>query len=272
MAASKTYYRSIFISDTHLGNKDCHSEYLLSFLQTHECKTLYLIGDIIDMLALEKRLFWPESHYQILKLIQQKAAKGTEVIYIPGNHDAPVRAFNEGNFLQIKIHRSFVHTTLTGKKLWLVHGDDFDHAIVYRTLTKVAGIYAHNFAVYLNRWTHRIRKILGLPYWSFANYLKQHVAKAREAINSFEHAVAEAAKRKGYDGVICGHIHKPEMRKIDGVLYCNDGDWTESCSAVVETLSGQLALLYYSENKHVVKHYCTQSDQFEPDILVTEVL
>lgn len=272
MAASKVYYRSIFISDTHLGNKDCHSDYLLKFLQTHECKTLYLIGDIIDMLALEKRLFWPESHYQILKTIQKKAATGTEVIYIPGNHDAPVRAFDDGEFLQVKIYRSFVHTTLTGKRLWLIHGDDFDHAIVYRALTRFVGIYAHNMAVYLNRWTHRIRKTFGLPYWSFANYLKQHVAKAREAICSFESAVAEAAKRKGYDGVVCGHIHKPEMRKVDGVLYCNDGDWTESCSAIVENLSGQLALLYYSETKQTVKRYCMETEQFEPDALAQEAL
>lgn len=266
MTTSKIYYRSIFISDTHLGNKDCHSDYLLDFLQKSECKTLYLIGDIVDMLALKKRLFWPSSHYQIIKTIQKKAANGTEVIYIPGNHDAPIRSFVSGEFLQVKIHRSYVHKTLSGKKLWLVHGDDFDHAIVYRALNKFIGVYAHDFAVFLNRWTHRVRRILGLPYWSFANYLKQHVGKAREAIDSFENAVAEAAQLKGFDGVICGHIHKPEMRKINGVLYCNDGDWTESCSALVETLSGQLQLLHYTETKDTVKNYCPETGAIESAI------
>lgn len=260
-ASAKVYYRTIWLSDIHLGNKDCHADYLLDFLEQTHCKTLYLVGDIIDILALQRRLFWPESHYAVLKKIQAIAAAGTQVIYIPGNHDAALRDFVDGDFLEVELRRSAIHVTVDGKRLLVLHGDDFDHAVLYRALNRIIGVYAHDFAVFLNRWTHRFRRLVGLPYWSFANYLKHHVGKARDAIQSFESAASEAAKLQGLDGVVCGHIHKPELRYINGILYCNDGDWTESCSGLVETLGGELKLLHWSEQTDTLKHYRPQNEE-----------
>ncbi len=260
---SKVFYRTIWLSDIHLGNKDCHANYLLDFLQQTCCNTLYLVGDIVDILALRKRLFWPESHYRVMKRIQAMAASGVRVIYIPGNHDAALREFGEGEFFEVELRRQAVHETADGKKLLVLHGDDFDHAILYRAMNRIIGVYAHDFAVFLNRWTHRLRRLAGLPYWSFANYLKHHVAKARDAIEDYEKAAAEAAALQGLDGVVCGHIHKPEMRYINGVLYCNDGDWTESCSSLVETLNGELKLLHWSEKTDTLKRYCPQAQEIQ---------
>lgn len=259
--ASQIYYRTIWLSDIHLGNKDCHADYLLDFLDQTSCHTLYLVGDIIDILALKRRLFWPQSHYAVIKKIQAKAANGTRVIYIPGNHDAALREFGDGEFLQVELRDSAVHETVDGKRLWVLHGDAFDHAILYRALNRMIGHYAHDLAVFLNRWTHFCRRMLGLPYWSFANYLKCHVGKARDAIESFENAAAEAAALQGLDGVVCGHIHKPELRYINKILYCNDGDWTESCSSLVETLSGELKLLHWTEQADTIKHYRPQDQE-----------
>lgn len=263
MQSAKVFYRTIFLSDIHLGNKDCHADYLLDFLDKTECKTLYLVGDIIDILAIKRKLFWPESHYQVLKAIQEKAADGTRVIYIPGNHDAALRDFTDGELLNIELLDRDIHTTADGKKMLVLHGDAFDHAIVYRALNRIVGVYAHSFAVFLNRWTHRFRRMLGLPYWSFANYLKHHVGKAREAIDDYENAAAEYAASLGLDGVVCGHIHKPEMRYIGETLYCNDGDWTESCSSLVETLTGELKLLHWSETEDTIKQYSPESNDIQ---------
>ena len=250
---SQIVYRTLWLSDIHLGNKACHAEYLLAFLQQTHCKTLYLVGDIIDILALRKRLFWPQSHYRVLKIFQKMAASGTRVIYIPGNHDAALRDFGDSDFLEVELRQDAIHETVDGRRLLVLHGDAFDHAVLYRALNRVIGHYAYELALLLNRWTHRLRRTMGLGYWSFANYLKQHVGKARDAIESFENAAAEAAKQRGLDGVVCGHIHKPELRTIKGVLYCNDGDWTESCSCLAETLTGELRLLYWREGSDTVK-------------------
>lgn len=255
VASNQVFYRTIFLSDIHLGNKDCQAEYLLNFLESTCCTTMYLVGDIIDILALKKKLFWPESHYQVLKAIQKKAQSGTRVIYIPGNHDATLREFGDSNFMDIELTLQAVHTTEQGKKLLVLHGDAFDHAILYKALNRVIGLYAHDFAVFLNRWTSRFRRLVGLPYWSLANYLKHHVSKARKTIENFEVAAAQTAKAQGLDGVVCGHIHKPEIRMIDGVLYCNDGDWTESCSSLVESLNGELHLIHWSEQQNTIKKY-----------------
>lgn len=240
---SKTDFRTLWLSDIHLGSKDCHAEYLLSFLRTVRCDRLYLVGDIVDMLALKNRMYWPRAHADVLNYIYQLANTDTEVIYIPGNHDMPMRHYDQGLLLNVKLHKQTIHTTRQGKKLLVVHGDEFDHAVLYRTLNRVIGSSAYDLMTFLNRVVHRFRSLMGLHYWSFANYLKENISQARRAIEDFEKAAVAEARQRHLDGVVCGHIHKPQMRHIDDILYCNDGDWTESCSALVENHCGELELL-----------------------------
>lgn len=246
------YFRTLWLSDIHLGNRDCHAEYLLSFLKTVRCERLYLVGDIIDMLAMKQRVYWPESHTKVLKRIHKIANSGTEVIYVPGNHDMPMRYYNGGMLLNVKLHRHYVHKTLQGKKLLVVHGDEFDHAVLYRTLNRLIGSHAYDLMAFLNRTLHRIRRLMGLPYWSLANYLKENIAHARKSIQAFELAAVAEAQQRGLDGVVCGHIHKAQIRETNGIIYCNDGDWTESCSALVENINGELELLEWDKIKAMI--------------------
>lgn len=237
------HVRTLWISDVHLGNRDCHADALLAFLSKIRCDKLFLVGDIIDMLALKQRMYWPTAHTQVLQTIHQLANSGTEVIYVPGNHDMPMRHYDQGNLLNVKLHRHYIHETKLGKKLWVVHGDEFDHAVLYHALNRFIGDYAYELMAFLNRSLHKVRSLFGLRYWSLANYLKENIGQARKTIEAFESAAAAEAAQRGLDGVICGHIHKPELRKIGKTLYCNDGDWTESCSALIEEKSGELVLL-----------------------------
>lgn len=241
--STKLHYRTLWISDVHLGNKDCHAEYLLAFLQRVHCDKLYLVGDIVDLKVMKSRVHWPKSHTEVMKQIYKMTEAGTEVIYVPGNHDMPMRYFNEGMLLGIKLYQNDVHTTRKGKKLLVVHGDEFDHAVLYRALNRIIGEQAYSTMVFFNRHLHKIRRLLGLPYWSLATFLKENVSQARRAIEDFEQAAITEAKQRGLDGVVCGHIHKAAFKNVDDVLYCNDGDWTESCTALVEHRDGELELL-----------------------------
>jgi len=238
--SSKMKYRTLWLSDIHLGNRDCHAKYLLSFLKQVRCERLYLVGDIIDMLAMKQRVYWPESHTKVLKYIHKMAKRGVEVIYVPGNHDMPMRHFDEGLLLNVKLHRNYVHETRQGKKLLVVHGDEFDHAVLYKAMNRLIGDQAYYLMAFLNRSLHRVRKLFGLPYWSLATFLKENISQARKTIEAFEVAAVTEAQQRGLDGVVCGHIHKAELREIDGIVYCNDGDWAESCTALVEHSSGEL--------------------------------
>ena len=242
-----TDVRTLWLSDIHLGSKDCHAEALLQFLQTIRCDRLYLVGDIVDMVALKNRMYWPKTHAEVLKFIYQLANSTTEVIYIPGNHDMPMRFYDSGMLLNVKLHKQYIHTTRLGKKLLVLHGDEFDHAVLYRTMNRLIGSQAYNLMVLLNRTLHRLRRLAGLPYWSFANYLKENISQARRAIETFEKAAVAEARQRNLDGVVCGHIHKPQLRQIGKTLYCNDGDWTESCSALVEKHCGNLELLDWNK-------------------------
>jgi UDP-2,3-diacylglucosamine pyrophosphatase LpxH len=249
---SKTNFRTLWLSDIHLGNKDCHAEYLLSFLQKISCDRLYLVGDIVDMLALKNRVYWPKAHAEVLKFIYQLANTDTEVIYIPGNHDMPMRYYDQGLLLNVQLHQQYIHTTRKGKKLLVVHGDEFDHAVLYRTMNRMIGSSAYDLMTFLNRTVHKLRSLVGLQYWSFANYLKENIGQARRAIEDFEKAAVAEARQRHLDGVVCGHIHKPQLRHIGEILYCNDGDWTESCSAVVENHCGELELLDWDKIQNLI--------------------
>ncbi|HEY1608084.1 MAG TPA: UDP-2,3-diacylglucosamine diphosphatase [Paraburkholderia sp.] len=239
-------YRTIWLSDIHLGSSGCQANYLLDFLRHNESEYLYLVGDIIDGWQLKKGWYWPQPHNDVVQKILRKARKGTHVVYIPGNHDEGARQFCNLAFGDINVREEAFHTTLAGKRLWVVHGDLFDGVIQHAKWLAYLGDSAYTLILVLNRWFNRIRSKLGFQYWSLSQYLKHQVKNAVNFISSFERVMTDEARRRGCDGVVCGHIHKAEIRDIDGVLYCNDGDWVESLSALVETFEGELRIVYWT--------------------------
>ena len=247
------HYPAIWLSDIHLGDRDCKAEFLLDFLNNTSCDKLYLVGDMIDLWAMKRSFFWPSSHHAVLRKIIAMANLGTRIIYIPGNHDGLVREIIGDSVLNVEIHKDYIHTTQAGKKLLLMHGDEFDHTVLCSRWIKIIGYTTYSLLIRLNRWGNKIRKLLGLPYWSMAYYIKNRVKNARKAIAAFEKAAADEAMRRGVDGIICGHIHQPEIRSIDGVLYCNDGDWIESCTALVEHNNGRLELVHWGDLQQGIK-------------------
>jgi len=238
-------HRAIFLSDIHLGTRGCKAEYLLDFLRTHECDYLYLVGDIIDGWAMRRSLYWPQAHNDVVQKVLRKARKGTRVTFIPGNHDAFGRQFAGLDFGGIAIRLEAVHALLDGRRLWVVHGDFADGVIRHAKWLAHIGDTLYTFALWLNGHLNRIRARLGLEYWSLSQYLKYKVKNAVAFIDDFERVLARETRRHGYDGVVCGHIHHAEIRDIDGLLYCNDGDWVESLTALVETLDGELRILHW---------------------------
>lgn len=239
-------YRTIWLSDIHLGSGGCQANYLLDFLRHNDSEYLYLVGDIIDGWQLRKGWFWPQAHNDVIQKILRKARKGTQVVYIPGNHDEAARQFCDLAFGDIHVRQEAFHTTLAGKRLWIVHGDLFDGVIQHAKWLAYLGDTLYTLILLLNRWFNRARSRLGLNYWSLSQYLKHQVKNAVNFISKFESVMTDEARRRGCDGVVCGHIHKAEIRDIDGVLYCNDGDWVESLSALVETFEGELKIVYWT--------------------------
>jgi UDP-2,3-diacylglucosamine pyrophosphatase LpxH len=239
-------YRTIWLSDTHLGTSGCQAKYLLDFLRFNESEYLYLVGDIIDGWQLKKGWFWPQAHNDVVQKILRKARKGTQVCFIPGNHDEAARQFCDHAFGDILIREEAFHTTLHGKRLWVVHGDLFDGVIQHAKWLAYVGDTLYTMILALNGWFNRIRARLGFQYWSLSQYLKHQVKNAVNFISQFEKVMTDEARRRGCDGVVCGHIHKAEIREIDGILYCNDGDWVESLSALVETVEGELKVIYWT--------------------------
>ncbi|NRO96068.1 UDP-2,3-diacylglucosamine diphosphatase [Paraburkholderia sp. NMBU_R16] len=239
-------YRTIWLSDIHLGSSGCQANYLLDFLRHNDSEYLYLVGDIIDGWQLKKGWYWPQAHNDVVQKILRKARKGTQVVYIPGNHDEGARQFCDLAFGDIQVRGEAFHTTISGKRLWIVHGDLFDGVIQHAKWLAYLGDSAYTAILVLNRWFNRIRSRLGFQYWSLSQYLKHQVKNAVNFISSFEHVMVDEARRRGCDGVVCGHIHKAEIRDVDGLVYCNDGDWVESLSALVETFEGELRVVYWT--------------------------
>lgn len=240
-------FRTIWISDLHLGTTGCQAQRLLEFLRKTESDTLYLVGDIIDGWQLKRRWYWEQAHNDVVQTVLKKAKKGTEVIFVPGNHDEAVRQFIDLDFGGIRIRDELIHTTAQGKRMLVLHGDRFDGVIACAKWLAYVGDNLYTVILKFNQWFNSWRARAGLPYWSLSQYLKLKVKNAVSYISSFENALAAEAKRRGLDGVICGHIHKPEIRDIDGITYCNDGDWVESLSALVEDASGALRLVTWQE-------------------------
>lgn len=235
--------RTVWISDLHLGTPGCQAHALLDFLRDVECRTLYLVGDVIDGWQLRRSWYWPQAHNDVVQKILRKARKGTRVVFVPGNHDEFARRYVTHSFGGVEVVDDCVHVTADGRRLWVTHGDLFDGVVQCARWLAVTGDLAYEFTLKLNRWFNRARARLGLPYWSLSRYLKGRVKRAVSYVGDFERAVAHEAKKRGVDGVVCGHIHHAEMRHVDGVLYCNDGDWVESLTALVEHHDGRLAIV-----------------------------
>lgn len=240
------HHRTIFISDTHLGTRGCKAELLAEFLALNSCDTLYLIGDIIDGWRLKQRWFWRDSHTRVLQEILHKIDSGTRVIYVPGNHDEVFRPYCGRQFAGIEVMLETVHETADGKRLLIVHGDKFDGVIAFAPWLAHLGDWAYTTALQLSEWVHFVRRQLSLPYWSLSAFLKQKVKNAVEFICRFEEAVAHDAAAKGLDGVVCGHIHHATIKQIGAIAYHNDGDWVESCSALVEDGRGHMEILCWA--------------------------
>ncbi|SMF47140.1 UDP-2,3-diacylglucosamine pyrophosphatase LpxH [Alteromonadaceae bacterium Bs31] len=245
--------RTVWISDVHLGFKDCKADYLYTFLDSISCETLYLVGDIVDLWSLKKRVYWPQEHYHLLLKLYELAEKGTRVIYIPGNHDDPMRRFDGQTFGPIEIMHEHVFESANGKRLWILHGDAMDAYMQFDWLTKMTGDIAYCFLLWLNRWGNRLRKLAGRPYFSLAGQIKSNVHGARSAIERYKKQCIEEARRQGYDGVVCGHIHSADLDIHDGFTYANTGDWVESCTALIEDYSGKLNLLHFVDKVEWMK-------------------
>ena len=239
------HYRAIFISDLHLGTPGCQADALLDFLKRHTSDYLYLVGDIVDGWQLRRRWYWPQAHNDVVQKLLRKARKGCQVIYVPGNHDEFAREFLNHHFGGIDVTEEAVHETIDGRKLWVIHGDYFDAVVQQAKWLAHVGDHMYEFTLKLNRYLNNLRGRLGLPYWSLSAYLKHKVKKALTYVTDFENAVAHEALKQGYQGVVCGHIHRAEIRDVNGILYCNDGDWVESRTAVVEHVDGRLELYHW---------------------------
>ena len=244
-ARSGATYRSVFISDVHLGTRGCRSDFLADFLRQNSCDNLFLVGDIIDGWRLRTSWYWDEGCDEVLRLILRHARAGAEVTYIPGNHDEMFRAWMPLGIeiAGIKLCKEATHITADGRRLLVLHGDEFDSVVRYAKFLAYLGDWAYTAALTCNTWFNVARRRLGYPYWSLSQWLKRQVKEAVKAIDRYEVALAGEARRRGFDGVVCGHIHYAEMREVGGVLYVNDGDWVESCTALVEHHDGRLELV-----------------------------
>ncbi len=240
-------FRTIFISDVHLGTRGCQAELLLDFIRSVETETLFLVGDIIDGWKLKSGWSWPQAHNDVVQKVLRLARKGVRVVYIPGNHDDRVRDFCGVHFGGVVVARDWIHEGADGRRYLVTHGDEFDGVVSHARWLALLGDWAYRALLVLNTYWNAARRRLGFGYWSLSAYLKGKVKNAVKFIDDFERAIAEEARRRGVDGVVCGHIHKAEMRRIDGVLYVNDGDWVESCTAVVEHFDGRLEILNWAE-------------------------
>jgi UDP-2,3-diacylglucosamine pyrophosphatase LpxH len=246
--------RTLFISDVHLGHRGSQAAYLLDFLRAVRSDTIYLVGDIVDLWSLKRSFYWPQAHHDVLRILLDRARNGTRVVYVPGNHDETFRDLCGSWFGHFEVVSEAEHVTAEGRRLLVLHGDRFDADIRLSPFTAWLGSGCYELFIAVGRRVHALRRRFGFPYWSLADWIKHQLTRARIHINRFEETVARHAALQGYDGVVCGHIHRAALRDIGGVLYCNDGDWVESCTALVEDHNGRLAVLRWTERSEVVGH------------------
>ncbi len=240
-------YRTIWISDIHLGTRGCNAAMLIDFLDSTDSDTMFLVGDIIDGWRMKRRFYWPAAHNDVVWRVMKRAKRGTRVVYIPGNHDEMFRQFTGMSFGGVEIRRKAIHETADGRKLLVLHGDEFDAIMLAHRWLAFIGDFAYEWLMRCNHIVNRVRAWLGKPYWSLSKTAKHKVKNAVEFISRFEEAVAHEADARGVDGVVCGHIHNAEMREIAGIAYYNDGDWVEGCTALVEHFDGRMEILHWAD-------------------------
>ncbi|MBD3633828.1 MAG: UDP-2,3-diacylglucosamine diphosphatase [Methylophaga sp.] len=243
----KLKVRSVWISDIHLGFRGCSADFLLDFLHKVECDYLYLVGDIIDVWEMKKKMFWPQAHNNVIRTLLGKAKHNTKVIYVPGNHDEMLRDYDGAVFGNVEIQNEVIHTTADNRKLLILHGDQFDSVVKISPLLAKVGSRLYEWLLRANRYVNLVRRKLGFSYWSLAAFLKHKVKNAVQYISNFEEAVAHEAARQGVDGVVCGHIHRAEIARHHNVDYYNCGDWVESCTALVEHPNGEMEILHWTD-------------------------
>jgi UDP-2,3-diacylglucosamine pyrophosphatase LpxH len=256
--------RTVFISDVHLGFPGCSAEYLCDFLEQVRCRELFLVGDIIDFWYLRKRRYWPEAHSRVLQLVLAKAQQGTRVILVPGNHDESLRPYDGMILGGVEVHDHLVHVTADGRRLLVLHGDQFDSVVRCSPLLAMIGSSLYGVLLRMNTSINAIRRRFGKDYWSLAAYLKHKVKNAVQYIGRFEEAVVTAALREGVDGVICGHIHRAEISTMGDITYMNCGDWVESCTALMEHHDGRIELLQWREQATSLKARYIPGDSLSP--------
>lgn len=244
---SRRRVRTIWISDTHLGTRGCKAEFLAEFLKAYQCETLYLVGDIIDGWRMKKSVYWPQSHSNVIRRILTLAKRGTKVVYVTGNHDEFLRKYSNSEFGNIHLVDRIIHETKDGRRMLVIHGDEYDVVVRYHKWIAILGDLAYRVLLSVNRWFNHARHKLGYGYWSLSSHIKHRVKQAVNFISEYEQALACECKRNKLDGVICGHIHHAEIREIDGIEYHNCGDWVESCTALVENHSGAIELIHWVE-------------------------
>ncbi|MCK9540664.1 MAG: UDP-2,3-diacylglucosamine diphosphatase [Novosphingobium sp.] len=236
-------YRTVWISDLHLGTRGCNARLLTDFLRAIECETLYLVGDIVDGWRLRKGWYWPDEHNEVVRHILKMAHRGTRVVFIAGNHDEMLRDYAGMTFGGVEIALEAIHETADGRRLLVTHGDSFDGVVLYARWLAFLGDKAYGLLLRANIVFNAVRRRLKMPYWSLSAFLKKKVKNAVQYIGSYEEAVAHEALSRGLDGIVCGHIHSAEIRTINGIAYYNDGDWVESCTALTEDVTGAITLI-----------------------------
>jgi UDP-2,3-diacylglucosamine pyrophosphatase LpxH len=241
------HHKTIFISDVHLGTRGCQAEMLLDFLRHNDADKIYLVGDIFDGWRMKKAFYWPQTHNDIVQKLLRKARKGTEIIYIPGNHDEMLRGFLGTHFGGIEVRDRDIHISADGTKYLVIHGDQFDMVVMGAKWLAHAGDWAYDFLLWFNGWFNRVRRLWGGQYWSLSKWAKLRVKQAVNFIGDFEDALATEAKKSRVDGVICGHIHHAALHDLNGVRYVNTGDWVESCTAIFEDENGKLHLVDWAD-------------------------
>ena len=242
-------YRTLFVSDLHLGTKACQAEAFLDFLRHADADRIYLVGDIVDFWRIKRGAYWPQAHNDVLQKLLRRVRKGNDLIFIPGNHDEAMRDYCGARFGGISIERNAIHVGADGRRYLVMHGDEFDVVVRYAKWLALFGDWSYMMALWANTHFNAVRRFFGMPYWSLSAYLKHKVKRAVNYIGEFEAALAAEARRHGAQGVICGHIHHAAMRQVGDVLYINTGDWVESCTAVGETEDGLFEIIRWSPHR-----------------------
>jgi UDP-2,3-diacylglucosamine pyrophosphatase LpxH len=247
-------YRSVFLSDIHLGTKMSQADQLLEFMKTFDCEKIYLVGDIVDCWAMSKKTIWSQYHNDVIQKLLRRARKGTEIVYIPGNHDEVMRDYCDNEFGHIIMVREAIHVGVDSRLYLVTHGDQFDVVIQNAKWMAHLGSWAYDVSIDIGRWVSRVRSFFNMAQWSLSSYLKHTVKESVNFIGDYEETLTGYVKSKGLNGIICGHIHYANIRDIDGMTYMNCGDWVESCTALVEHHDGRFEIIKWREYVGPVPH------------------